>query len=193
MKKILVLIVLNIIIFFILQFVQYSIIQKQNFYNVENVKKCVAYLSPKTENQFISDINICAKNVRNLGQIGDMFVLEPKTKRIIWDASSDCKLPQSKSFLKPGFVCSLFYKPESCKEASNLISERNFGEGIWYFYKTPEYYLFGTYDLNSSKKYRIVSGGEFVDILNLFIPIYLFILFVDFLVFIFCKDDEDEK
>jgi len=186
MKKIILVIILNILFFIMLHFIEYSISQKQNFYNVEGVIKCIKQFNPKTKQDVQKYANICAKNVRNLGEMGDMFVYDPQTQQVVWDASSDCKLPEDKSYLKRGFICDLFYDPESCVKLARKMKTKEFGEGTWYFNKTPEFIFFDTLKANG-KEYRVASGGEFVDIINFFIPLYLFALIVDFILFIYFK------
>ena len=194
MKKVLVFIIINIILFTIIYYTQVHILQRQNFYNVEAAKNIFKKNNVKTEKNIVKYAKCCLKYTRNFGKLGDMFIVDPKTLRVIWDASSDCKLDPSKSFLKKGYICNLFYDKESCIKVSNLFKKTNEGCTSWNFYSYPEYLYYDVYKLNDPKleKVLIVSGGEYPDILSVFIPLILFILIVNVIIFISFKSKQDE-
>ena len=196
-KKILALLIFDLLFFISSYYIERNILQTQNFYNVKAVKKCVLNLKPKTLKNYYDDFEVCGKNMRNLNEIGDMFVEIPSTKKVFWDASSDCKLSPSKSYLKKNMICSLFNSPESCYKASNILKQQENGNFIWYFYKTPEMSFFDTLKgkLSNGKKvtFRIVSGGEYNYILEIFLPLYILLFFFNVILFFTIKKEENES
>ena len=188
MKRLIFLVVVNIIIFFALDFVQNEILQKQNLLNINSVRYCLI----KTKGSLVDKLNVCAKNQRNLSETGDMFVLNPKTKYIIWDASVDCKMDKNKSYLKEGYVCDLFYNKQSCINLSNKMGKYNDGEGQWYFNDNPELVYFRRYKDNNIT-YTIASGGEKRDIINIMLPIYILIIIIDIIMLFSFRKKDDQK
>jgi len=104
-----------------------NIASSQNILNLNSVSKCAKKLtrcdiSNVDEKQIVEVMNICAKNVRSIGQTGDMFVIRKSDAKIVWDASQDCSVSDSnKAFLTKEGVCKLFTKPDTCKQASYIM------------------------------------------------------------------------
>jgi hypothetical protein len=149
-----------------------NIISEQASFQLQHIKKCVEFHNPKNENELNNILNECAQNLRNLGSTGDSFLLDPKTKRVVWDANSDCKLNQIKSFLNKENICSLFKNPETCINGARIMSREN-GSFYWNFDDNRELITFTPLNVDG-KSYRIAIGGKDIDLYTPFIPIFIF-------------------
>jgi len=164
-------------LFFIIVFerVSYNILERQAKLDLHYVEKCIQHHNPRGK-QTIPIMEECAKNVKNMSADGDMFLYEPISKRIEWDASQDCSLSPEKSFLKEDGVCSLFEKPDSCKYGALIMSSQTSGNFHWYFDSNKEYIFFRTITIDN-KQYRLAIGGKTYAIWQLSVPIILFFIF----------------
>jgi hypothetical protein len=167
-----------LVIFFIFVFLTFKkgtdlLLEKQaklqlQFIKINLLTKQKQYKTPQKVLQLIE-----AKYLRNNGPQADMFLYEPISRQVLWDASSDCKLKPSKSYLKKGSICSLFYNPESCVVGENILSNEKSGVFSWNFYKEKrEKITFDNVNFNG-KDYKIAIGGFESDV------------FMDYIYFIF--------
>jgi hypothetical protein len=182
-----------LVIFFIFVFLAFKkgtnlLLEKQAKLQLQFVKinlqsKQKQYKTPQEVLQLIE-----AKYLRNNGPQADMFLYEPITRQFLWDASSDCKLDPSKSYLKKGSICSLFYNPESCIIGGNILSKEKSGTFSWNFYKEKrEKITFDNINFNG-KDYKIAIGGFESDVFMYYIYfIFSFLFFIILTIFIVIK------
>jgi len=179
----LILIIFNLLFFYFFKNSIIQVLNSQNIYNVNNGKYCIEKLNPKSEKELVKDANICIKKERNNGETGDMFILRNYDKKIVWDASQDCKLPGNKSYLVKGKICSLFYSPKSCEIASHKITSEKNGFSSWKFNSNPEFDYFDAIKIGKTT-YKIVSGGQYSELLDKFRSVYILFFILDFIVLI---------
>jgi len=170
------LIIVPVLFYSSLTFSSENLIKQQGNFQLHFIKKCMVYHQPKSLLELDKDMSICAQNIRNLGPLGDVFLYEPKTKRVIWDASSDCKLDPNKSYLDKENICSLFKDPQSCLNGAKEMNKQ-YGKFKWNFDEDDEMIVFNSIKLNG-KDYRIAIGGKNKDVFELLTPLIIFFAFI---------------
>jgi len=170
------LLITPVLFYFSLTFSSENLIKQQGNFQLHFIKKCMIYHQPKNLSEIDKSMNICAQNIRNLGPLGDVFLYEPKTKMVIWDASSDCKLNPNNSYLTEENICSLFKDPKSCLIGSRVMNDP-YGSFQWNFDEDTEMIVFNSLNLNG-EDYRIAIGGKNKDVFELITPLITFFIFL---------------
>jgi len=83
-------------------------------------------------------LNKCASNSLVGGRTGDVFAVNLKDMKIIWDNSVDCKTSET-MYLTKDSVCKLASNPGSCEKLSKQIKLGYNGNYSWFFDDSKEY------------------------------------------------------
>jgi len=83
-------------------------------------------------------LNKCASNSLVGGRTGDVFVVNLKDMKLIWDNSVDCKTSKI-MYLTKDSVCKLASNSDSCEKLSKQIKLGYNGNYSWFFDDSKEY------------------------------------------------------
>jgi len=91
-----------------------------------------------TNGSITDKLNKCASNSLVGGRTGDVFAVNLKDMKIVWDNSRDCKTSKT-MYLTKDSVCKLAKGPESCERLAKQIKLGYDGKYSWNFDGKKEY------------------------------------------------------